>query len=78
MKKFLAILAFSVACTGFWLAGTSQVQTVKAQKCTKAGKSMSASDGTLICDCTATGSPSCNCIVPCSGGGEAGEEEILN
>lgn len=77
MKKLLAVLAFSIACTGFWLAGSSGIRSVNAQKCTKSGKQMSASDGTLICDCTTTGSPACNCVVPC-GGGEGGEEPENN
>jgi hypothetical protein len=75
MKRILVTLLFSVALVGVWFINLNQIQPVNAQGCTVKGKQISASDGTLICDCTTTGSPACNCIVPCKPGDEFEIEE---
>jgi hypothetical protein len=65
MKKLLVTLMFSVIFVGILLANFNLFQPARADEgCVKSGKQMSASDGTLICDCTATGTPGCTCILP--------------
>jgi len=77
MKKTLATLVFSMMVLGAWLVTPEQQQVVGAQGCTVSGKQMSASDGTLLCDCTVRGT-SCNCIITCppKGDGDVPAEQV--
>lgn len=75
MKKILAMSMFSVMVVGAWLTNTNYQQAVGAQGCTIGGKSLTAGDGTLICDCTGAGS-NCNCVVPCKPKGDGGEVPV--
>lgn len=75
MKRKLlgGALAIAACCAIFGAAGYDQTTVVQAN-CTKTmnGKSLATESGTLVCDCTATGS-SCACVVTVEcpkGGGE--------
>jgi hypothetical protein len=64
-------LAIAACCAIFGAAGYDQTTVVQAD-CTKTinGKQLATESGTLVCDCTVTGT-SCACIVPtdCPKGG---------